>query len=277
MAKMIAVDGNRSYRITSPIKLSRVIGDLSYYTFEPHGGNTPTTGAPQAEEYLRTGSPRVQKWNPRRRRRCRSRTLQAGALTTTFTASQGPPLMIPNMCARSRANSTRPCSYDRAFPRRPGPRHFRRPLRRDGLPPDRLRHALLLLRPECQDLALVAHASTLESRVPMMHFFDGFRTSHESDEDRSPRRQRVIHDVIDDKFVKACRDRAMTPDRPTMRGTAQNPDVYCFRAAKRSTKIFTMRSAIVQEVYGQGRGLHQAVKYHLMVTSARRTRKTSSS
>ena len=75
------------------------------------------------------------------------------------------------------------------------------------------------------DLALIAQAGTLESRVPFLHFFDGFRTSHEvgkieqlGDED--------IRAMIDDELVHAHRGAALTPDAPVMRGTAQNPDVY---------------------------------------------------
>ena len=78
---------------------------------------------------------------------------------------------------------------------------------------------------EVMDFALIAQASTLKARLPFMHIFDGFRTSHEvdkieelSDED--------IRAMIDDELVRAHRARALTPDRPFMRGTAQNPDVY---------------------------------------------------
>jgi pyruvate-ferredoxin/flavodoxin oxidoreductase len=78
---------------------------------------------------------------------------------------------------------------------------------------------------EVMDLALIAHAATLEARVPFLHFFDGFRTSHEvakieqlTDED--------LRGMIDDDLVHAHRARALSPDRPVIRGTAQNPDVY---------------------------------------------------
>ncbi len=151
--------------------------------------------------------------------------LQAGALTTTFTASQGLLLMIPNM-------------YKIAGELTPTVFHVTaRSLAAQGLSIFGDHSDVMACRQtgfamlcsasvqECQDMALVAHASTLEGRIPTMHFFDGFRTSHEVmkiealDDD-------VIRQVIDDKYVKACRDRALTPDRPTMRGTAQNPDVY---------------------------------------------------
>src|SRR5574344_869906 len=114
---------------------------------------------------------------------------------------------------------------------------------------------------ECQDLALVAHASTLESRVPMMHFFDGFRTSHEVMKIEALE-DNVIRDVIDDKFVKACRDRAMTPDRPTMRGTAQNPDVY-FQGRETVNKYYNALPAIVQKYMDKVAGF-TGRQYHLM-------------
>ncbi len=78
---------------------------------------------------------------------------------------------------------------------------------------------------EAQDMALIAHAATLEARLPFIHFFDGFRTSHEvnrfelvSEED--------LRAMIDDDLVRKHRARGLNPDRPVMRGTAQNPDVY---------------------------------------------------
>jgi pyruvate-ferredoxin/flavodoxin oxidoreductase len=77
---------------------------------------------------------------------------------------------------------------------------------------------------EAHDMAAVAHAATLETRIPFLHFFDGFRTSHEvakieelSDDD--------LRSMIDEKGIYAHRQRALTPDRPVLRGTAQNPDV----------------------------------------------------
>lgn len=170
--------------------------------------------------------------------------LQAGALTTTFTASQGLLLMIPNM-------------YKIAGELSPAVFHVTaRSLAMQGLSIFGDHSDVMACRQtgfamlassnvqECQDLALVAHASTLESRVPMMHFFDGFRTSHEvmkieAFEDN------VIRDVIDDKFVKACRERCLTPDRPTMRGTAQNPDVY-FQGRETVNPFYAKVPEIVQ-------------------------------
>ncbi len=151
--------------------------------------------------------------------------LQTGSLTTTFTASQGLMLMIPTMykiageltptvfhvSARSLA-----CQALSIF----GDHSDVMAVRNTGF-------ALLSAGgvQEVMDLALIAQASTLETRVPFIHFFDGFRSTHEI--------QKIelltmddMRALIDDDLVLAHRARAMSPDRPTLRGTAQNPDVY---------------------------------------------------
>ena len=98
---------------------------------------------------------------------------------------------------------------------------------------------------EVMDIALIAQAATLESRIPFLHFFDGFRTSHEvakveqlTDED--------LRAMIDDDLVKAHRDRALSPDHPVLRGTAQNPDVY-FQARETVNPFYLACPAIVQK------------------------------
>ena len=98
---------------------------------------------------------------------------------------------------------------------------------------------------EVMDFALIAQASTLRARVPFLHIFDGFRTSHEvmkieklSDED--------IRTMIDGDLVRAHRERALTPDRPVIRGTAQNPDVF-FQSRERVNPYYQETPAIVQE------------------------------
>src|SRR5690606_18393776 len=102
---------------------------------------------------------------------------------------------------------------------------------------------------EAQDLALVAHAATLRSRVPFLHFFDGFRTSHQidkiallSDDD--------IPAPIRDEDVTAFRSRGMTPDAPTLRGTAQNPDVF-FQAREASNPFHMAVPGIVEDVFDE--------------------------
>jgi pyruvate-ferredoxin/flavodoxin oxidoreductase len=151
--------------------------------------------------------------------------LQTGSLTTTFTASQGLLLMIPSMykiageltatvfhvSARSLA-----CQALSIF----GDHSDVMAVRGTGF-------ALLASNSvqEAMDLALIAQAGTLESRVPFLHFFDGFRTSHEVQkiEMLTPDDLRAM---IEDGLVQDHRARAMTPDRPVLRGTSQNPDVY---------------------------------------------------
>ena len=151
--------------------------------------------------------------------------LQSGALTTTFTASQGLMLMLPNMfkiagelnatvfhvAARSLATSALSIFGDHADVMTARPTGF----------------ALLCSASvqEAHDCALLAQMATLESRVPFMHFFDGFRTSHEldtlellSDAD--------IRAMIDDDLVRAHRARGLSPEHPFIRGTAQNPDTF---------------------------------------------------
>ena len=151
--------------------------------------------------------------------------LQGGALGTTFTASQGLLLMIPNMykiageltsavmhvAARSLAAQALSIFGDHS----------------DVMAVRQTGFALLSAASvqEAHDLALVAHAATLETRVPFVHFFDGFRTSHElqtiemlEDED--------VRALISDELVLAHRARALSPERPFIRGTAQNPDIY---------------------------------------------------
>jgi pyruvate-ferredoxin/flavodoxin oxidoreductase len=149
--------------------------------------------------------------------------LLGGALTTTFTASQGLLLMIPNLykIAGKLLHLTIHVSARAAqglsiF----GDQQDEMSCRATG--------ACLFTSAnahEAHNLELVAHAATYRASLPFIHFFDGFRTSHEvqkiaqlSDDD--------LRAVIDERDIAAFRTRAMTPDRPTLRGTAQNPDVY---------------------------------------------------
>src|SRR5262249_52453783 len=98
---------------------------------------------------------------------------------------------------------------------------------------------------EAHDLALIAHAATLRSRVPFLHFFDGFRTSHElarveelADDD--------LRALIDDDLVAQHRRRALTPDHPALRGSAQNPDVF-FQAREAANPYYASCPEIVQQ------------------------------
>ena len=171
--------------------------------------------------------------------------LQTGALTTTFTASQGLLLMIPNMykiageltstvfhvSARSLACQALSIFGDHS----------------DVMSTRQTGFAMLASNSvqEVMDTALIAQHATLASRVPFLHFFDGFRTSHEvqkmeilSDE--------TISAMMPDDLIAAHRQRALTPDRPVMRGTAQNPDVY-FQGRETVNPFYAKTPAIVQK------------------------------
>src|SRR5262245_46244630 len=170
--------------------------------------------------------------------------LQAGALSTTFTASQGLLLMIPNMykiagelspftmhvTARTLATHALSIFGDHS----------------DVMACRQTGFALLCSNSvqEAHDFAAIAHAATLESRVPFLHFFDGFRTSHElakieelSDED--------LRSLISETAVNAHRQRGLTPDRPVLRGTAQNPDVF-FQAREAANTFYDACPNIVE-------------------------------
>jgi len=171
--------------------------------------------------------------------------LQTGALTTTFTASQGLLLMLPNMykiageltptvfhvSARSVAAQALSIFGDHS----------------DVMATRSTGFGLLSSGSvqEAQDFALIAQAATLESRVPFIQFFEGFRISHEinkiellSDD--------VMREMIDDELVHAHRARGMNPDKPVLRGTAQNPDIF-FQARESVNKYYDACPEIVQK------------------------------
>jgi pyruvate-ferredoxin/flavodoxin oxidoreductase len=180
-------------------------------------------------------------------------SLQAGALTTTFTASQGLLLMIPNMykiageltatafhvAARSVAAQGLSIFGDHS----------------DVMAARATGFALLASGSvqEAADFALVAQAAALEARVPFIHFFDGFRTSHEFATVELPGPEQ-IRAMIDDEFVRKHRARALTPDRPFIRGTAQNPDVY-FQGREAANPYYLACPAIVQNSFDWLAGL----------------------
>ncbi len=172
--------------------------------------------------------------------------LTTGALTTTFTASQGLLLMIPNM-------------YKIAGELTPAVFHIAaRSLAAQALSIFGDHSDVMATRgtgwgmlssnnpQEVMDLALIAQASTLESRVPFLHFFDGFRTSHEIQ-----KIEELTHDdmraIINEEAVFAHRNRALSPDRPAIRGTAQNPDVF-FQARETVNPYYLKTPEIVQRV-----------------------------
>src|SRR6187549_3889764 len=185
--------------------------------------------------------------------------LQSGALTTTFTASQGLLLMIPNM-------------YKIAGELTPAVLHVAaRSLAAQGLSIFGDHSDVMAVRQtgfamlasssvqEAHDLALVAQAATLHTRVPFVHFFDGFRTSHElntvemlSDDD--------LRALVPEELVREHRGRALSPERPFIRGTAQNPDVY-FQARETVNPFYARLPGVVEDLMARlaertGRALH---------------------
>ncbi|RME49039.1 MAG: pyruvate:ferredoxin (flavodoxin) oxidoreductase, partial [Chloroflexi bacterium] len=186
--------------------------------------------------------------------------LQTGALTTTFTASQGLLLMIPNLykiageltstvfhiACRSVAAQALSIFGDHS----------------DVMAARATGWGMLFANSvqEVMDFALIAQASTLEARVPFLHVFDGFRTSHEiqkierlADDD--------IRAMIDDDLVRAHRERGLSPDRPFMRGTAQNPDVF-FQARETVNPYYLAAPDIVQKTMDKFAGI-VGRQYHL--------------
>ena len=172
--------------------------------------------------------------------------LQAGAFGTTFTASQGLLLMIPNMfkiageltpatmhvTARTLATHALSIFGDHS----------------DVMACRSTGWAMLASNSvqEVADMALVAQIATLESRIPFIHFFDGFRTSHEVGK-IYPIADATIRAMVDDKYIIDARQRALSPDRPVIRGTAQNPDVF-FQAREACNKFHAAVPGIVQKV-----------------------------
>ncbi len=171
--------------------------------------------------------------------------LQTGALTTTFTASQGLLLMIPNMykiageltstvfhvAARSLAMQGLSIFGDH----------------QDVMGVRQTGFALLASATvqEAHDFALISQSATLRARIPFLHFFDGFRTSHEVSKIEIIDEE-IMKQMIDVELVNAHRHRGLTPDNPFMRGTAQNPDVY-FQGRESVNKYYQKVPQILQE------------------------------
>jgi len=190
--------------------------------------------------------------------------LQSGALTTTFTASQGLMLMLPNMYKI--AGELTPTVFHVAA----------RSLAAQGLSIFGDHQDIMAARgtgfallaassvQEAHDMALVAHSATLSARIPFIHFFDGFRTSHEVNK-ISLIPDEVIREIISDELVRQHRDRGLSPDTPFIRGTAQNPDVY-FQARETVNPYYAKTADIVQASMDQlaeltGRS-YKIIEYH---------------
>jgi len=170
--------------------------------------------------------------------------LQGGTLTTTFTASQGLLLMIPNM--HKIAGELTPAVFHVSA----------RSLAAQALSIFGDHSDVMQVRPtgfgliasgsvqEAQDIAAITHKSSLESRIPFVHFFDGFRTSHEIQKIEEINTE-DLRALIDDKYVHEHRARALNPDKPFIRGTSQNPDVY-FQGRETVNKYYNATPEVVQ-------------------------------
>jgi pyruvate-ferredoxin/flavodoxin oxidoreductase len=172
-------------------------------------------------------------------------SLQSGALTTTYTASQGLLLMIPNMykiagellpgvfhvSARSLAAQALSIFGDHS----------------DVMSTRQTGFAMLATGgvQEVMDLAAVAHLASIKSRVPFLHFFDGFRTSHEIQKIEVLETEELA-DLVDRDALQAFRDRALNPEHPVTRGTAQNPDIY-FQSREAANKYYDVLPEIVED------------------------------
>ncbi len=201
--------------------------------------------------------------------------LQAGALTTTFTSSQGLLLMIPNMYKIAGELTSDGLPRGGALAGGAGAVDLRRPQRRDGHAGDRLRRCSRSNSvQEVTDLALIAQAASLESRVPFLHFFDGFRTSHEVAKIEELT-QDDLRAMIDEEPVRAHRARALSPDHPVLRGTAQNPDVY-FQARESVNPYYLACPGIVQRVMDRFAKVVGPRRITCSTTSARPTPSGSS-
>ena len=186
--------------------------------------------------------------------------LQSGAFSTTFTASQGLLLMIPNLfkiageltsnvihvTARSLATHALSIFGDHS----------------DVMACRSTGYAMLASNSvqEAGDMALISHIATLEARIPFMHFFDGFRTSHEINKAIAISDETILA-LLDEKLVRAHRERALTPDYPILRGTAQNPDVF-FQARESCNPFYLACPTIVQNVMDKFASL-TGRSYHL--------------
>ena len=242
--EFVTIDGNEAaayiaYKTTEvvaiyPITPSSPMGELADY-WNAHGERNIWGSVPQVVEMQSEGGAAGAVHG----------ALQSGALTTTFTASQGLLLMIPNLykiageltstvfhiAARSLAAQGLSIFGDHS----------------DVMAARTTGWGMLFSNSvqEVMDFSLLAQAVTLRSRVPFLHIFDGFRTSHEVSKIEMPTDE-DIRAMIDDDLVRAHRARALTPDNPFIRGTAQNPDVY-FQGRETVNPFYLATPAIVQE------------------------------
>ncbi len=244
MHRMVTIDGNEA-AATIAYKLSDVIAIYPITPATPMGEQADAWSAAGTPNLWGTVPEVIEMQSEAGAAGALHGALQTGALATTFTASQGLLLMIPNMykiageltpavihvAARALATQALSIFGDHS----------------DVMAARSTGWALLASHnvQAAQDLALIAHAATLRSRVPFLHFFDGFRTSHEINK-ITPLDDDDLRAMIDEELVITYRRRALSPEHPFIRGTAMNPDVY-FQARERSNPYYLACPAIVQE------------------------------
>jgi pyruvate-ferredoxin/flavodoxin oxidoreductase len=243
--KMVTIDGNTACASTAH-KINEVIAIYPITPSSPMGELADAMSAAGEENIWGTVPLVVEMQSEGGAAGAVHGAVQTGSLTTTFTASQGLLLMIPNMykiageltpavlnvSARSLAMQALSIFGDHS----------------DVMATRATGFALLSSNSvqEAMDLTLIAQAATLETRVPFVHFFDGFRTSHEVN-----KVEQLAEDdmraMIKDEYVMAHRERALNPDEPVLRGTSQGPDVY-FQGRETVNPYYQKAPEIVQNV-----------------------------
>jgi pyruvate-ferredoxin/flavodoxin oxidoreductase len=239
----VTIDGNEAVAYTA-FRLNEVIAIYPITPSSPMGEHSDAWSAKDVKNIWGTTPDVIEMQSEGGAAGAVHGALSTGALTTTFTASQGLLLMLPNMfkiageltptvfhiAARSLAAQALSIFGDHSDVTA---------CRASGF-------AMLASRSvqEAHDMALISQAATLESRVPFLHFFDGFRTSHEVSKIELVTED-DMHAMIDDDLVMAHRTRGLNPDVPAIRGTAQNPDVY-FQGRETVNKYYEACPEIVQ-------------------------------
>lgn len=241
--KIITVDGNEAAAYVAH-KVNEVIAIYPITPASPMGEWSDAWSASNRKNIWRTVPSVIEMQSEAGAAGAVHGALQSGALTTTFTASQGLLLMLPNMfkiageltpavihiAARSLAAQALSIFGDHS----------------DVMAARTTGFAMLSSNSvqEAMDFAAISHAATLKARIPFLHFFDGFRTSHEIRK-ISALPESVLREMIDDQLVIEHRQRALTPDNPFIRGTAQNPDVY-FQARETVNQYYNACPEVVQ-------------------------------
>ncbi len=257
--KMVTIDGNEA-AACSAYKVNEVIAIYPITPSSPMGEHADAYSAEGQTNIWGTVPVVVEMQSEGGAAGAAHGSLQTGALTTTFTASQGLLLMIPNMykiageltptvfhvSARTLATHALSIFGDHS----------------DVMAVRATGWALLASNSpqEVHDLALIAQAATLEARVPFVHFFDGFRTSHEINKVELLTMEQM-RGMIDDELVRAHRARALNSERPFIRGTAQNPDVF-FQAREACNPFYLKTPEIVEKAMKQFAGI-VGRQYHL--------------